>query len=828
MGEWDLGYPVNFTPTGDTTSQALEKHINEFNQVYGYLNRLRKLDTGINAPTDPVQDHLWLDTSNGMPILRRYDASSGTWVVVDRITKSLSDVVTLIGSDNVRLAVSSTIDILTDVTIPSNVFIDFVYPGKFNVQTQAITGESVGTGDGTTTVFNLQESPVLENSETVYVDGTAQTRDTDYTIDYDTGQITFTTAPASGAAITADYTHQYVLTLNCGFRAGLWQIFDGDGIVTGSPKIEAVYPEWFGDLLSGDTLEKTLIFVNTIGGSIIFLDFKGQVLQLTNTLDVVLNNTKIIGIGGRDNNIIQPPTSWETDVNTVALKITGDNNLIEGISIVGGDTTTVRWDSATNTGGKGLQTLGANNIIKNCSFKHVGGEGILIGEAGAYNSNYNNNVVEQCYFYNCNQAIVLAGYSNVAKQNHIEYCYEGIGDWGGSENSVFSNKLNNIKGYAIEASESGSSKIIGNEIKDSYCSILGSNNHGITIVGNRIVQSSDINDSNFVCVFGIKITDINNTIEGKGTNFSICGNVINSPVTPIASYTSPVHAFTGILVQYAHEGTISGNTVIGLTKGCVLATAYHTSVVGNIFSNDPWTFSSQDNYRNYNNDETIGIFLSTSLGCSVSGNIVAYKGTGILIDTANTNTSNVVGNTIKNCTKTIDVTAGWRYAYPQIQGNYITASEGYSDSGDLNLQTFMYEGIPQAGNWKAGQRFRAGRSSNIIEYVCVTDGALYKEAWSSTSTYIAGDWVLGSDGYVYRALKDGGEAQDPTTDTNNIYWVLENQAVAEFITVGFRNDKWTSEDVQAATTLGTVVKKIAVYDKDGNVVGYLPIYDAIT
>jgi hypothetical protein len=71
----------------------------------------------------------------------------------------------------------------------------------------AVTGENVGTGDGSTTTFYLDNTPVKPLSETVYVDGQAQTRDTDYTIDYDTGAITFTTAPASGATITVDYTY---------------------------------------------------------------------------------------------------------------------------------------------------------------------------------------------------------------------------------------------------------------------------------------------------------------------------------------------------------------------------------------------------------------------------------------------------------------------------------------------------------------------------------------------------------------------------------------------------------------------------------------------
>ena len=70
-----------------------------------------------------------------------------------------------------------------------------------------ITGESVGTGDGSTKTFTLANPPVRYHSETVYIDGSAQTRDEDYTINYDTGEITFTSPPASGASITADYTH---------------------------------------------------------------------------------------------------------------------------------------------------------------------------------------------------------------------------------------------------------------------------------------------------------------------------------------------------------------------------------------------------------------------------------------------------------------------------------------------------------------------------------------------------------------------------------------------------------------------------------------------
>jgi archaellin len=70
-----------------------------------------------------------------------------------------------------------------------------------------VTAEAVGTGDGVDTSFTLASSPVHSKSETIYVAAVAKTRDTDYTINFDTGAITFTSAPANSSAITADYKY---------------------------------------------------------------------------------------------------------------------------------------------------------------------------------------------------------------------------------------------------------------------------------------------------------------------------------------------------------------------------------------------------------------------------------------------------------------------------------------------------------------------------------------------------------------------------------------------------------------------------------------------
>ncbi len=68
--------------------------------------------------------------------------------------------------------------------------------------TDTVTGEAVGTGDDTATVFSLLHTPEGE-SEAVYIDAAAQVRGVDYTIAGP--EITFTVAPPDGAAVTADY-----------------------------------------------------------------------------------------------------------------------------------------------------------------------------------------------------------------------------------------------------------------------------------------------------------------------------------------------------------------------------------------------------------------------------------------------------------------------------------------------------------------------------------------------------------------------------------------------------------------------------------------------
>jgi len=63
------------------------------------------------------------------------------------------------------------------------------------------------TGDGTTTSFTTARTPIIPDSEKVYVNQTLMIKGVDYTIDYATGAITFTTAPGASMQVEATYTY---------------------------------------------------------------------------------------------------------------------------------------------------------------------------------------------------------------------------------------------------------------------------------------------------------------------------------------------------------------------------------------------------------------------------------------------------------------------------------------------------------------------------------------------------------------------------------------------------------------------------------------------
>ena len=74
---------------------------------------------------------------------------------------------------------------------------------KVYMEPVVVTNGVVGTGNGSTMVFNLSHTDIQAGTLHVFVAGTEVT--TGWTADYPAGMVTFATAPANGAAITASY-----------------------------------------------------------------------------------------------------------------------------------------------------------------------------------------------------------------------------------------------------------------------------------------------------------------------------------------------------------------------------------------------------------------------------------------------------------------------------------------------------------------------------------------------------------------------------------------------------------------------------------------------
>ena len=78
---------------------------------------------------------------------------------------------------------------------------------EFDDQPQ--TTRKVREGDGSSTVFNLGDTPILEGSYSIYDNNLAQTETSDFTLDLDNGDLVMVSAPNSGEEVRAEFKHAH-------------------------------------------------------------------------------------------------------------------------------------------------------------------------------------------------------------------------------------------------------------------------------------------------------------------------------------------------------------------------------------------------------------------------------------------------------------------------------------------------------------------------------------------------------------------------------------------------------------------------------------------
>jgi len=120
--------------------------------------------------------------------------NTDTWTG-DDVTTIFNTTQTPVVQDSEKVYVNQNL-----MTKPANYSIDYE-KGEI---TFTFKTTDTWTGDGMTTVFNTTQTPVVQDSEKVYVNQNL-IRKGDYSIDYDKGEITFTTAPSLGAEIEVTY-----------------------------------------------------------------------------------------------------------------------------------------------------------------------------------------------------------------------------------------------------------------------------------------------------------------------------------------------------------------------------------------------------------------------------------------------------------------------------------------------------------------------------------------------------------------------------------------------------------------------------------------------
>lgn len=377
---------------------------------------------------------------------------------------------------------------------------------------------------------------------------------------------------------------------------------------------------------------------------------------------------------------------------------------------------------------------------------------------------------------------------------------------------------------------------------DSYAVLIEGDSARCRIIGNTVTSFAVNNGQGFFMkstgagntirpVDGIianNLVDVRDTvaIEYWGDRGAITGNVVRAGAgvigislalateTTVSGNTvtsSEAGSSFGVeLAEACQDCTVTGNTVVGMSVGVIVAKGLQTV-------NPQGHTISGNTFRNVS---THGINLEYAQRCTISGNTIDNPtGAGILVGNGVANSHNhITGNLLirraGNPGNGISVSG----THVSVVGNHIDHSLAPSGQG-IALGT--------------GANFGLIEGNHII---ACGDGI----AVSGTHTYINGNQTLdsssnainmagGSDynvvGAHYLTVTGGGGVTILGANSRMVGPVY-NRALNRTDTrgrIGFEDAV-----VAAATTPGSVVRKIEVLDKNGASLGFVPVYSAIT
>lgn len=379
------------------------------------------------------------------------------------------------------------------------------------------------------------------------------------------------------------------LTVNGPIDAGLWQIFDGDGTVTGSPKIEKAYPEWFGAVTDGasncaSALNKALSFckyvqlsegVYYVGGSSFAIQQDYQTLAGKGTSSVIKHDSGSTVIS----------VSSKKEICLRDFKIDGDGT-VGGIRITNGSSKITIQNLFFSYGDQRVWLFTCDNIlVDGCTFESTG-YGII--QQVGYVSNYV--IVTNCFAHDMRGDFVECNCTSNAPSvgwTVTNNTYTGghgwptdarerrfVGSTAVSDFVISNNIIHKSCGdAAIHLEDIGGNVVIANNIFDNciqqsqqgYIFLLSSHAH--TIIQGNIFKRTDTSLPN---AYGISVSGNVYTNDVIIANNRFIGN-------------GPEGNFSGVDASFQSYMLCSNNVFNSLKIGILIADTLHSTFSGNRF-----------------------------------------------------------------------------------------------------------------------------------------------------------------------------------------------------------------------------------------------------